>query len=491
MSATSYGLQAAAKVGLRAQFMIVMFACLCLHSTLLPAAATTPGVQVPAFERVQLDNGAVLLLMERHDVPLIAFNAVMRGGAVTDPVKQAGMAGLLASLLEKGAGTRDALAFANAVASVGGVIATGAETESVSVNGSFLASDQALMVELLADVLQRPRLEAAQFTALQARQIEFIRAAKESDLEPLTAVYGKAAMFRDHPYGKPAMGSEKGLAAITHADLKRYYSEQFGADRLIIAVAGDFKTTQMKQMLTRAFAGWRKADAALSTTPAPTSQTGRRVVLIDAPESVQSYFWAGNVGVARTFPRRASLDVVNTLFGGRFTSMLNSELRIRTGLTYGARSRFERPTQPGAWQLSSFTRTETTIEALDLALTVLDRLHADGVDAAALRSGKTYVQGQFPLALETASQWASSLADLEFYRLDRAYIDGYGAALAAVTQSDAQKVIRENFPDRDNLTIVVIGKAAAIREGLKKYGPITEMKLSDPTFDPQGMGDRG
>jgi predicted Zn-dependent peptidase len=219
-------------------------------------------------------------------------------------------------------------------------------------------------------------------------------------------------------------------------------------------------------------------------------QTGRRVVLIDAPESVQSYFWAGNVGVARTYPQRASLDVVNTLFGGRFTSMLNSELRIRTGLTYGARSRFERPTQPGAWQLSSFTRTETTIEALDLALTVLDRLHSGGIDAASLSSGKTYVQGQFPLALETAGQWASALADLEFYHLDRSYIDGYGAALAAVTASDAQKAIREHFPDRDDLTIVVIGKAAAIREGLRKYGPITEMKLSDPTFQPAGT-DRG
>lgn len=491
MRATRHGQRATATTGIAARFRIAVLAILSLHSIALPAATNTPGVQVPPFERVQLDNGAVLLLMERHDVPLIAFNAVMRGGAVTDPARQSGMAGLLASLLEKGAGTRDAYAFADTIASVGGVIATGAEAESVFANGSFLASDQSLMVELLADVLQRPHLAASQFTALQARQVDFIRAAKDSDLEPLTALYGKAAMFHDHPYGKPAMGSETGLAAITHADLKRYYNEQFGADRLILAVAGDFKTAQMKQLLTRAFASWRKAGAALPATPVPAVQTGRRVVLIDAPESVQSYFWAGNVGVARTFPDRAPLDVVNTLFGGRFTSMLNSELRVRTGLTYGARSRFERPTQPGAWQLTSFTRTETTIEALDLALTVLDRLHGNGVDAASLSSGKTYVQGQFPLALETAQQWASALSDLEFYHLDRAYIDGYGAALAAVSALDAKKVIRENFPSRDNLTIVVIGKAAAIREGLRKYGPIKEMKLSDPTFDPQGTGDSG
>lgn len=447
-------------------------------------AANASGVQVPPFERVLLDNGAVLLLMERHDVPLIAFNAVMRGGALADPATQSGMASLLAGVLEKGAGARDAFAFADTVSSVGGVISTGAETESIVVSGSFLARDQALMTQLLADVLQRPRLEASEFESLRARQIEFIRAAKDSDLESLTAVYGKAAMFRDHPYGKPTIGSETGLAALTHDDLKRYYRAQFGADRLILCVVGDFKTASMKQLLVGAFADWRKAETSLGATLAPGRQTGRRVVLIDAPESVQSYFWAGNVGVARSFPDRASLDVVNTLFGGRFTSMLNSELRIRTGLTYGARSRFERPTQPGAWQMSSYTQTATTIEAIDLALTVLDRLHADKIDPAVLASGKAYVQGQFPLALETAGQWATALADLEFYKLDRRYIDGYNAALGAVSEQDAQKVIRDNFPTRDNLTLVVIGKAAQIGEALRKYGPVTQMKLSDPTFAP-------
>jgi zinc protease len=461
--------------------LILMLTTLQLAPT---AQADEGGVRVPAFERVQLDNGAVLLLMERHDVPLIAFNAEIRGGVLTDPQQQSGMAALLVRLLEKGSGSRDAFAFADTVASVGGAIATDADTESTVIHGSFLARDQALMISLLADMLQRPRLDQEQFDSLRARQIEFIRAAKDSDLESLTAVYGKAAMFRDHPYGRPVIGSETGLTAIAHADLKRYYEAQYGADRLILAVAGDFQTAQMKRALTQAFKGWRKAGAAWPVTPAPVRQTGRRVVLIDAPESVQSYFWAGNVGVARTSPDRASLDVVNTLFGGRFTSMLNSELRIRTGLTYGARSRFERLSQPGSWQMSSFTQTDTTVEAIDLALTVLDRLHRETIDPAVLESGKTYVQGQFPLALETADQWARALADLAFYGLDRSYIDGYGAALAKVSADDARRIIRDNFPSSDDLTLVVVGKAAAIRDGLRKYGPVTEMKLSDPTFAP-------
>ena len=443
------------------------------------------GVKVPPFERVQLPNGTVVLLMERHDVPLIAFSAVLRGGAVSDPKDASGLASLLAGLLQKGAGSRDAVQFAETVASVGGQIDTAVSAESISVSGSFLARDQQLMVELLADLLQRPKLELAQFDTLRARQIEFIRAAKDSDLAALAPIYGEANLFGAHPYGHPVDGSEASLAAIKHAQLQRFYQEQVGADRLILAVAGDFKSAQLKQRISRAFSGWRKAGAALQPVAKPQPVASRRVLLIDAPESVQSYFWAGNVAVAKSDPRRAALDVTNTLFGGRFTSMLNTELRIRTGLSYGASSHFDRLLQPGPWALSSFTQTDTTIQALDLALATLDKLHESGLDPTMLESGKSYVQGQYPLALETSAQWASQLATLEFYGLDRRYIDDYSAALAAVNGPDARRAIDEVFPPSAQLAIVVIGNASAIREGLRKYGPLTEMKLADPAFSPE------
>jgi predicted Zn-dependent peptidase len=113
------------------------------------------------------------------------------------------------------------------------------------------------MIELLADMLQRPHLELAEFDTLRARQIEFIRAAKESDLAALTPIYGEASLFGTHPYGRTVDGSEASLAQIKHADLQRYYQEQVGADRLILAVAGDFKTAQLKQRISRAVSGWR------------------------------------------------------------------------------------------------------------------------------------------------------------------------------------------------------------------------------------------
>jgi predicted Zn-dependent peptidase len=166
--------------------------------------------------------------------------------------------------------------------------------------------------------------------------------------------------------------------------------------------------------------------------------------------------------------------------------MLNTELRIRTGLSYGANSHFDRLIQTGHWEMGSFTQTQTSIQALDLMLATLDKLHESGLEPTLVQSGKSYVQGQFPLALETAAQWATQLATLEFYGLDRRYIDDYSRQLGAVTPADAKKVIDEVFPPSSALAIVVIGNAAAIRDSLRKYGPITEMKLADPTFAPVG-----
>ncbi len=145
----------------------------------------------------------------------------------------------------------------------------------------------------------------AQFESLRDRYIEFIRAAKDSDRASLTSIYGAASLFGNHPYGRPVSGSEASLAAIKHSDVQRYYQDNVGADRVIIAVAGDFKSAQLKSLLSRAFANWRKAGQPMPSVPKPTDVTTRRVLLVDAPDAVQSYFWAGDVSVAKKDPRRA------------------------------------------------------------------------------------------------------------------------------------------------------------------------------------------
>ncbi|MFT4256136.1 MAG: pitrilysin family protein [Pseudoxanthomonas sp.] len=454
---------------------------------LLAGASTAHAAEIrlPDYTTQTLDNGATVLLMPRRDVPLVSATVLVRGGALADAPGKEGTAALLGALLSKGAGARNAQAFAEAIDNVGGNIDFGSSSEAVYANARFLSKDAGLMLSLLGDALLRPTLDAGEFDKSRKRAIDGIATAKDSDPRALLGSYVDAWLFRGHPYGRPADGDETSLRAITLADVQAFRTQQMGGDRLIIAIAGDFDPVAISAQVQKTFGGWGKATGALPQVAAKPKETGRRVLLVNKPGATQTYFALSNIGSGHGDPAIAAQDIVQTVFGGRFTSMLNTELRVKSGLTYGARSALDRPRQPGAASVQSFTKTDSTKAAIDLAIATLDRLHADGLDATAIASSRQYIAGQFAPKLETAPQLAATVADLALYGDGRDTVDGYLGRIAAATPEQIAAA-RDVFPDKKDLVIVAIGDAAKIRDVMKSYGPLTEMQLGDPRFSPSG-----
>lgn len=462
---------------------ILISLCSALLLATVASAPARADLTLPDYSSETLANGAVLQLMVKRDVPLVALDINLRGGSLADPAGKEGTAALLAELVQKGAGERSAAAFAQAIDAVGGRLSFAAGRYAVNARGEFLAKDAALMIELAADALRRPQLDAKEFDKVRTRAVQSLQAAKDSGPDRLIASYGYAWLFHGHPYGRPSGGSENTLQAISHADLLGYQREQFGGDRLIISVVGDFDPVLIRQQITAAFADWPKAAGALPAVAAMPRQSGRRVLLVDKPGATQTYFWLGNVGAALGDPARGAQDLVHTVFGGRFTSMLNTELRVKSGLTYGARAAIDRLPHPGASSIASFTRTDASEQALDLTLATLEQLHQLGLDQAALDSGRNYELGQFAPQLETASQLAGQLGTLALFGLSRQEVDGFGARLRAV-DLDAAKAATTVFAPAADQAIVLIGDAKSIREIANKYGPVSEMALSAGDFAP-------
>ena len=137
---------------------------------------------------------------------------------------------------------------------------------------------------------------------------------------------------------------------------------------------------------------------------------------------------------------------------------------------------------PGSVVISSFTETSSTVDAIDLALEVLEKFQRSGLDDDMILSARNYIMGQFPPRLETGPQIAAQLAMLEQYGLDASYIDNYGPALEAATTDSVAAVIDEVYPSTEDLSFILIGNAAAIREAVTKYGPVTEMSIDEPRF---------
>ena len=439
-------------------------------------------MKIPPHQRLRLANGLKLILLPRADVPLIACEAIVRGGARLDPEPLAGLASVTADMLTRGAGARDAFAFADAVEGAGGSLDVGAHAEAIGLHGVFLGSDHALMLELLADALQRPRFDTAELDRVRERRIEFIKATKDSEPQSLIGNYGRALLFGEHPFAKPMGGSERSLAAIEVQDLRRYAREHLGADRTTLVFGGDFDIDELSAEVEAAFGGWQAAALPLPPLAAPQRVRGRRVRLIDAPESTQTYFWIGNVGVARSYPHRAGLDITNTAFGGSFGSMLMQALRVRSGLTYSASSNFRRASVPAEFSINSFTETPSTRQAVTIALETLDALKRQNLPARAIDSARSYILGQYPLSFETAADWATALAELDLYDLPDSVIDEFPGALRGVDPEQSRQVVASAFPDSDDVDIVLIGDAARIRAEAAGFGTLSERSLAAPDY---------
>jgi len=453
----------------------------------LPAKAQTASpsakLKLPPYQKTKLPNGLTILLMEKHNLPLVSFSMDVKSGSTSDPAGQEGTASLAAALLRKGTKTRSAEQFSNDLDFIGGSFNAGASTDFTFISAEFMKKDLAKGLDLLSDPILNPTFPPDEFTKLVAQRKDGIRAAKDQ-AQGVLGTYFNAYLMGGHPYARPTNGDELSLAQITRDAVAKFYATYYKPGNAILSVVGDFDSAEMEKALATQFGGWANATVPAVQLSAATPAQGKRLLLVDKPDSTQTYFRIGNLGIARTSPDRVYVNVVNTLFGGRFTSMINSALRIQSGLTYGANSVFDERKAAGPFFINTYTRNATTEKAMDMALEVLKQFHEKGITEDQLISAKSYLKGQYPLRIETSDQLASQLTDLEFYGLDAKEIDDFYPKVDAMTMADARRVIDRYYP-LDNLVFVIIGKASEIGPVVKKYAPNMDTRsISEPGYWP-------
>lgn len=438
---------------------------------ILTDRSNAEGIRIPDHERHTLENGLTLILLPSDTIPMVGYELWIDVGSTADPVDQQGLAALCAEALRKGAGDRSADEFASAIDFLGANFSTSVDRERTRVALDLLAKDAEQGLSLLADAVMRPRFDADEMDKLRAQMAEEVAQAKENPRSVL-ADYHAANLHGDHPYGKAVEGTEDSFERMSGPGIREFHAAYYGADRMILAVAGNFELSSMRAMVERQFSSLGAARRALPEIAKTTMATGRRVLLVHKSDTPQTWFVIGNTGPAFADGDFAAVDVVRTIFGGRFTSWLNSELRIKSGLSYGARYNVQRMRDGGSSSMSSFTATENTKAAIDLALATLDRLHEEGIGAEDLASAKAYLKGQTPYGYETAPQLASALCFLEFYGLDESYLSEMFTAVDAVTLEDCRRAVARWF-GRENLVFTCIGVAPEVEEILRSYGDLT------------------
>jgi zinc protease len=431
------------------------------------AVAVQADVRLPAYSHQVLPNGIILDVMPRRDVPLVTIHVTIRGGLESVPVELGGLAQITSEALRRGTARRTSDEFSLELDRLGATFETHVTEQATEITTELLAKDFDKGLDLLLDAVLHPSFPEAEIKKLVAQRIDQAKALKDNPAVAAGNYYRNFFFGTGHPYGKPV--DELTLARITRDAVADYHKRMYTGRNMIVVVAGDVQPDQTSAAVSKALSRvapgqryeWKQAEL--------PKRSSTQLAIVDKPDATQTQILIGMPGISRRNPDRVAVWLVNTLFGGRFTSILNDELRVNSGLTYGARSMFDRAVLPGRITISTFTATENTGKAVDMAITLTKKLAQGGITADQLASAKAYLKGTYPAqALETPDQLANVLSDIELYDLNRGEVDDLFSSIDAVTVDKANEVARR-YLGANGLAILLLGNASKMGPQVSQY----------------------
>jgi zinc protease len=430
----------------------------------------------PDITRTTLPNGLRVLVAENHNAPLVSLRALVRSGADHDSARTAGLASITAEMLDEGAGDRDAIRIAEDVGTLGGSLGTGADWDATYISLDVLSRNAEPSLAIFGDVTARPTLPPEDLERVRAERLNDILQQRN---EP-SAIAGKrfaGLLYGTGAYGNSVTGNADSVARITIDDVRRFYEEHFIPNNSSVVVSGAIDGGEAIELVTRALGDWKPGVEPPRPEVTAHPIHASRIYIIDRPQAVQSEIRIGHLGVPRSCEDYFALSVMNAIFGGVFNSRINLNLRERHGYTYGARSQFAFRRQAGPFLVAAPVRNEVTRESIVEMVSELRRIRTGDIDDRELDDTKNYLMGVFPATVQTASDIASRLVDMELYGLPDDYFDRYRENIAAVSREEITRVANK-YLDPDRLLIVVVGSAKDIREPLGGLGmPVHDMDI--------------
>jgi zinc protease len=445
-----------------------------------PALGPAPQVTLPAIQKRTLSNGLAVWLVEAHKVPLVQVNLVVLAGSGDDPAGKFGVASLTAAMLDEGAGTRSALQIADEIDFLGANLSTTSSFDASAIRLNVPVARLEPALPVFADVALRPTFPQAELDRLRQERLTALLQAKDDATQVAPIAFARTLFGGTHRYGTSSMGTESTLKAFTTMDLRTYHTAMYQPANATLIIAGDVKADVVMPLLEKQFGSWKGA----STTPrtpvtAAPQPTQRQIYIVDMPGAEQSQVRIGWVGVPRSTPDYFTLQILNTILGGSFTSRLNQNLREKNQFSYGASSRFDMRLAPGPFFAGAGIQTDKTADAVR---EFFNELTAIGKPVAAdeLAKAKNYVALGFPSEFETIEDLASHLEELVVYKLPDNYFERYVANIQAVTAEAVQKAAAQ-YIQPGRFAIVIAGDRKTIEPGIAalKLGPIRVMTVNE------------
>jgi zinc protease len=450
-----------------------------LIAAAVPAAAGTRDVKLPGYEEHIMKNGLKVFVVPTSEVPLVTMRLLVPAGSCTDGPGGEGLAGMTARLLLKGAGGMGAEEISASVEGVGGKLDAWAGRDYAIITGDFLSRDFELGLDYLARVVTRPDFPAEEFEREKSIVLAEAMSVKENPYRLANREFLRL-LLAPHPYGNPVDGYPASVGGMTREDVVGFHRSRYVPEGAVLAVVGDVDAGEAKKLIEKKLGGWKgSAPAGNDVAVLEKKQAqGRRVIVIDKPDLTQSQIRIGNVAAGRDTPDYFELTVANSMLGGGFTSRLMDEIRVNRGLSYGARSSLGQYRYGGYFAVITYTKNATLRETIDVALDQVRMMSDEPVGDEELAGSMRYISGLFPFDIETNSDIAQWMTDLEFYRLGGDFVEKYRSRINAVSSDGVRRVAKEHFGYDGNL-IVVLTNYEETKDQLEGLGEIEVISITE------------
>jgi zinc protease len=458
--------------------------------TTLPPPGPPRSVHVPNAAEHTLGNGLRVIVVRRAELPLVTARFVLLSGSEVDPVALPGAAAMTADLLTRGTATRSAPQIAEAAAALGGEIDASAGWDETDAGITVTTPKLGAALDLLADVVRHP--------VFAKDEIERARKQAEDGLRLMWSQPGRLAMmvarravFGDGGYGHPAEGTPQSLAAFGRDDLVKLHDTWYRPDNAVLVFAGDIEPDAAFALAQKAFGDWAKPASALpKLVLAGVDSHAPAVLAVNLPGAGQAGVVVGRTAIARSAPDYYTGVVANAVLGGSYSARMNEEIRIKRGLSYGARSSLD-ALRDGGWLMTSAqTKNPSAAEVVQLSLAQLASLTSTPATDKELAARKATLIGSFGRSLDTTAGLAAQITERAVYGIDLGEINDYIAKVQAVSAADVVKFAKAHLGS-DAAHVVVVGDASVYGAAMKKAWPkarSVEAKSLDLARGDLGLG---
>jgi zinc protease len=446
-----------------------------------PAIGPAPSLKMPAIQKQKLSNGLEVWLVEHHEVPLAQVNLIVRSGSAADPIGKYGIGNLTAAMLDEGAGKLTALELADGLEFLGANLSTTSSFDYSAVRLNVPVSKLADALPIMADVALRPTFPAGELDRLRQERLTGLLQARDNPAALIGMAFSRVIFGPTHRYGTSANGLPPAIEAFTVADLQTFYRAHYRPDNATLLVVGDVTLASAMPMLEKAFGAWKTDGMAplVAEVPVAPQLTSRQVYIIDKPDAPQSQVRIGWVGVSRSTPDYAALEVLNTILGGSFTSRLNQNLREDKGYSYGASSAFDMRLSAGPFLAAAGVQSDKTAPAIQEFFNELNNI-VKPIPDEELNKAKNYVALGFPGEFETTGDLARKLEDLIVYKLPEDTYAKFVSSVTSITAGDLQR-LAARYIQPDKMAVVVVGDRKSIEGPIRllNLGPVNIITIDE------------